>query len=344
MVMDENVLAATVRAFLAEGVSPTVFAWQGGEPTLAGVEFYREALRLQMRFAGRGQRVINTLQTNGVLIDDEWARFLAANRFLVGVSIDGPGDAHDAVRRSPAGVGSHASAVRAWRLLRERGCEANVLCVVHGGNSHQPSRTYEYLTGELGAEYLQFIPYIARPGSAARPAPGSYGSFLTEVFQLWAADSRSVSVRLLDDIVLFLAGKPMRDCMHRGCCDSHLVVESDGSVYPCDFCVDPECRLGDMTTRPVHELAATSAARMFRRRKRNERPPDCSGCRHADICQAGCCRFWGRDSEGRLRQKLCADTLFFLDRCRPTMEQMAASIRRRWRETDRPTDTGGTDT
>ena len=333
--MDERVLAATIHRFLGEGNSPTVFAWQGGEPTLAGREFYRTALEGQKRFASQGQRVINTFQTNGVLIDEAWAGFLAESQFLVGLSIDGPAEMHDALRQSAEGSGSHVLATRAWRLLRDRGCEVNLLCVVHRENCKHAARVYRHLAEELGAEHLQFIPFIEteRPQPSERaPGAGDYGRFLVELFEVWAAEPRPVSVKLFDDIVLFLAGKPMRDCMHSNECDSHLVVECDGSVYPCDFFVGRKHCLGNVSASSVSEMRNLPAARAFRQRKEKQRPQACLECRHLDICQSGCCRFWRPINKEGWSQGLCPDLLFFLDHCRGTMERMGASVRRRWRE------------
>jgi uncharacterized protein len=345
-VMDGHVLRAMTQAFLATGDSPVVFAWQGGEPTLAGIDFYRAAIAIQNRLAQPGQAVANAFQTNGVLVDDAWAEFLASNRFLVGLSIDGPADVHDAARCSAGGAPSHDAALRAWHLLRERRCEVNVLCVVHDANYRRAGEVYRYLADELGAAYLQFIPCIPPPAGSAGfslPSPlaagepadrlpvGAYGRFLTDLFECWVAErSRSISVKLFDDLVLFLAGKPMRDCMFRATCDSHLVVERDGSVYPCDFFVSEQYRLGRIADRPLTEMREGAAG--FRDRKQRERPQACRDCRHLDICQGGCPRFWLPNPSGGWRQALCEDIRFFLDHCRGKLEEMARSVQARWQQ------------
>jgi uncharacterized protein len=336
-VMEEGTLAAMTRGFLAEGDSPVVFAWQGGEPTLAGVDFYRRALDLQDRFRQGGQTIANTFQTNGVLIDEEWAAFFARHRFLVGLSIDGPAELHDRMRRSASGAPSHDRAARAWNLLRQSGCETNVLCVVHRGNQGRPEAVYRHLSCELGADHLQFIPCVewAGRGELASYAlrPGEYGRFLVRLFDLWAGESeRAVSVKLFDDLVLFLAGRPMRDCMHRATCDSHLVVEQDGSVYPCDFFVREEYRLGTVLECTVAQLREAAPALAFRDLKRRHRPEGCAGCRHVEICQGGCCKFWLAEKEGGFRQHLCGDLLRFFDHCRGRLEEMAVAVRGRWQD------------
>ncbi|MFB3880704.1 MAG: SPASM domain-containing protein [Armatimonadota bacterium] len=331
-VMAPAILAALTEQALSGGDSPVVFAWQGGEPTLAGIDFYREALSLQRRFARPGQVVANAFQTNGYAIDDEWAAFLSDSHFLVGLSTDGPAEFHDRLRRTPSGGGSHAEAVRAWRTLRHRGCEVNLLCVVHRRNCDQPERVYRHLTDDLGADHLQFIPCLAPEGSDHAFPPGVYGRFLTAVFDLWAAErTRAISVKLFDDLVLFLAGKPMRDCMCSAACDSHLVIERDGSVYPCDFFVTERSLLGNIATDGLTDLRSSAAARTFRERKQTERPVACTECRHLDLCQGGCPWFWRGERDQR-RQTLCEDMLLFFDHCRAPMEQMASAIRARWQQ------------
>lgn len=336
-VMSEATLTAMTRSFLAEGDSPTIFAWQGGEPSLAGIQFYRRALALQEQYAQPNQAVVNAFQTNGLLIDEEWAEFLAERRVLVGLSIDGPPECHDPLRRTAAGGGSHAAAVSAWRALRQAGCAVNLLCVVHAANKDRPEQVYAHLTRDLGADYLQFIPCVEwTPEGRVEPYSlrrGEYGRFLTALFDLWAAETeRSLSVKLFDDLVLRLAGKPMRDCMHRDSCDSHLVVEADGSVYPCDFFVTPHHRLGDINESTPGELRATPQARAFREQKSIQQPARCARCSHLDLCQGGCGKFRRPGRAGEVEQYLCEDMLHFLARCRPRLEQMAEAIRRRWQE------------
>jgi len=335
--MDEATLGAMTRAFLEEGESPMVFAWQGGEPTLAGRDFYQRALELQQRFTQEGQHVVNTFQTNGVLIDRDWARFLAENSFLVGLSIDGPADVHDAMRRTAGGGVSHALAVRAWELLQEREVAVNILAVVSRASCDSAAQVYGYLTRELGADHLQFIPCVEwmPDGELADYSlrSGEYGRFLVALFDLWAAErERQISVKLFDDLVLLLAGKPMRDCMHRATCDSHLVVEQDGSVYPCDFFVTEEHRLGRIVGQGLPELRSTPQARAFRGRKARERPVPCAECRHFDICQAGCCKFWRPEGGGRLEQHLSEYLRHFLDQRLQHLEQMSGAIRSRWQQ------------
>jgi uncharacterized protein len=336
--MEQAILELLTRRFLEEREPLTILAWQGGEPTLAGLGFYQQALVFQQRFAAAGQQVLNTFQTNGLLLDAEWAAFLARHHFLIGLSLDGPAHCHDALRVAADGGGTHARAVAAWRLLQEHGCETNILTVVHRHNCDRGAEVYHYLTRELGAAYLQFIPCIAADTPEATSGfalrPGDYGRFLAEVFALWYAErARAVSVKLFDDLVLFLAGRPMRDCMHCEPCQSHLVVERDGSVYPCDFFVQPELCLGSICENRPSGLIARATELGFVARKARERPAECAACRHLDICQGGCPQFWSTGEGGARTQSLCQDMRDFLDLCRGRMEEMAGALRARWGET-----------
>jgi uncharacterized protein len=333
--MEEPVLAAMTRCFLDQRSSPTVFAWQGGEPTLAGLGFYQRALDLQRRFAAADQRVVNTFQTNGLLIDDEWADFLARHGFLVGLSIDGPPDCHDEMRRAVGGGPSYDRAAAAWSTLQRHRCAVNILCVVSPANRARPAEVYVHLTEELQADYLQFIPCVEWT-DAAGPTdfslqPGDYGRFLVALFDVWSAETqRAISVKLFDDVILFLAGKPMRDCMHRADCDSHLVVERDGSVYPCDFFVEDQHRLGNVVEHSAAELRRRPQARAFRELKSQHLPAECAECPHFDVCRGGCRKFWQPAGSGVPDQYLCRDMRHFLDQRRPHLERMAAAIRARW--------------
>jgi uncharacterized protein len=334
-VMAEPVLTAMTRGFLDQRSSPTVFAWQGGEPTLAGMEFYQRALDLQRRFAEADQRVVNTFQTNGVLIGDEWADFLARNGFLVGLSIDGPPDCHDETRRAIGGGTSYDKAAAAWRTLQRHRCAVNILCVVSRANCARPDAVYAHLTGELQADYLQFIPCVEWTDSGGPDEfslqPGDYGRFLVALFDLWSVERRrAISIKLYVDVVLLLAGKPMRDCMHRADCDSHLVVERDGSVYPCDFFVQEQHLLGNVVDRSAAELRRQPRARAFREHKPQHLPADCAECRHFDICRGGCRKFWRPVGGAAPDQYLCRDMRHFLDQRRPHLQRMAAAIRARW--------------
>jgi len=305
--MHGDVLGAYVRQVLEaqRGASEVSFSWQGGEPTLAGLEFFREAITLQERFREPGCVVHNALQTNGTLIDREWATFLAEHRFLVGLSIDGPAHLHDPLRRGRDGRASHARVMRALRTLQNAAVEVNTLTVVHARNWRHGREVYRFLRRE-GLRHMQFIPLVERlcadgtfapPPPLERrvsispwtPPPDGYGRFLCAVFDDWfEADVGSVFVQAFEEYAAALAGMPPSLCTHGADCSSTPIVESNGDVYSCDHYAYPAWRLGNLIDTPVGELIGSERQRAFGRAKRDPLAADCLACPFLAACVGGC--------------------------------------------------------
>lgn len=247
--MSTAVLKAMTSKYLALPLSEHLFAWQGGEPTLMGLDFFRQATALQKR---PGKQVRNVLQTNGTLLDHEWGDFLQRQNFLVGISIDGPPEIHDTYRLTPDGAGSSAQVLRGLHHLQECSVEHNVLTLVSAANVRHPNLVYDYLCG-LRLRYHQYIECIETDTTGASCPyalrPGEFGEFLCQIFDRWYPhDCQRVSIRLFDSILSRLVNRVPTVCP-MGCdCRHYFVIEHDGKVYPCDFFVnDAEC-LG--TCRP----------------------------------------------------------------------------------------------
>jgi uncharacterized protein len=230
--------------------------WQGGEPTLAGLDFFRHAIELQRRYARPGQRVSHALQTNCTLLDDEWCAFLREHRFLVGASVDGPPRFHDAYRVTTRGRASSGAVLRGIAGLREHGVEFNILCVINDRNVHHPGELWRFLLS-LGSPWIQFIPAIEwedDPGSPGRrrlapysPGAADFGRFLCAVFDRWFDRARErVSVRLFDAVLNKLVLDVMPLCILDGSCHNQLTVEHDGSVFGCDHFVERRWQLGSV--------------------------------------------------------------------------------------------------
>ena len=274
------------------------FAFQGGEPMLRGLPFFERFVQLERQYQKPGLAVEHSIQTNGTLIDEAWAGFFAKEHFLVGLSIDGTKDLHDANRLDPAGRGSWNRAVRALALLQKHRVETNLLCVVTGAVARRGQAVYQSLK-KLGVGYLQFIPCLDPLGEerGQRPfslTPARYGQFLKDVFEVWYRDweqGQYVSVRLFDDYVHLLTGQPAGACATRGDCGQYYVVEGDGSVYPCDFFVLDEWRMGNLNRQDLEELAAAPAAQRFCELGCGH-PAACGGCRWLPLCGGGCRRDW----------------------------------------------------
>ncbi len=317
-VMDVAMAEIVVDRALEYEAGRCEFGFQGGEPTLAGLDFYRRFTAYARRRAAEagGVELAWAIQTNGTLIDGDWARFLKEEGFLVGLSLDGPAAVHDALRRGPDGSASHVRVLAGYAALREAGVPVNALCVVSDQVADNAGAVYRWLRGR-GFDWLQFIPCLepleARKGgypwSLSAPA---YAAFRREAFDLWYGELAAAppgaplpSVRLFDDLVSLASGSPPPSCERAGRCGLHYVVEADGSVYPCDFYATDEWLLGNLRDSSLAELAGGAAAERFLVATEPD-PKACAGCRVLGLCRGGCRRDRAVTDAGRPgRSRLC---------------------------------------
>ena len=289
--LSAEVLREMVRQYMALDETPT-FCWQGGEPTLMGVDFFRQVIALQKKHGADGQVVANSLQTNGTLLDDEWTRLLARYSFLVGISLDGPAEIHDSHRHQRSGGGTHAQVVGAINLLRRHRVEHNVLCMVTPRSIGRAREIVEFFTG-LGLEFMQFIPCIERlPNGDLAPwtiTPQAYGEFMCEVFDQWLPRREGLHVRLFEDIMSSLANSSLVSCLFRPECGEYVVVEHNGDVYACDFLVEPGYLLGNLTAQTLEDIIASAAFEHFATDK-GSLSSTCRECRWLKLCHGGCQR------------------------------------------------------
>ena len=290
--MSAELLEQMVREFLELRQPETIFSWQGGEPTLAGLDFFEQVVRLEQAYGRPGQAVGNALQTNGTRLDQDWAGFLAEYRFLVGLSLDGPEEIHNTYRRNAFGQGSFEQVMAAVELLRRAGVAFNILAVVSKANVDRPAEVYRFFR-QSGFQYLQFVPCLERDPSGLSLAPFSitpeaYGRFLCELWDLWLREGfPEVSIRDFDSYLQRrLQGKASL-CTYQSSCGHYLVVEHNGDVYPCDFYVRPEWKLGRLGERPLRDFFQLPLARSFARAK-SPRDPECGRCSWRGHCHAGC--------------------------------------------------------
>ena len=340
--MSEPTLDTYVRSYIeSQPDGDVVFAWQGGEPTLMGTDFFQRVLELERAYARPTVRIHNSIQTNGTLLDDRWGRFLAKNHFLVGISIDGPQDLHDAYRSDKGGVGSHSRVLRGLQVLKAHGVEFNVLTTVHSANVTAPLRVYRYLRDEVGAAFLQFIPIVEPAGPASVADPGlsdrsisgeDYGRFLTTIYDEWVArDVGRIYVQLFDVTLARYVGQPAGLCIFDETCGSALALEHNGDVYSCDHFVTPEHLLGNLLEIPLVELAHGDKQRAFGEAKRDGLPQACLTCDVRWLCNGGCPKNRvTRTSAGETGLNvLCAGYLRFFRHSQLTMEFMARELRHR---------------
>jgi uncharacterized protein len=292
--MDDATLERVTAAYLGAHPGPEVtFGWQGGEPLLMGVDFFRRAVEVQQRYTRPGLRVVNALQTNGILLDDAWAEFFHAHDFLVGISIDGPADLHDAYRRDLGGGPCHAKVMRGLQTLQAHGVEYNALATVNRLNVAYPLEVYQFLTG-AGVEHVQFIPIVEReaPGKS-KPArftvrPEPFGDFLCTIFDYWARhDVGRVFVQLFESALNVWLGGPPSLCVFAPTCGLGLAVEHTGDLYACDHFVGPEYLRGVITPETMASLVEGAAQRAFGMAKA-ALPAECKACNVRRFCGGDC--------------------------------------------------------
>jgi uncharacterized protein len=288
--MTEETLERLVDSYLAYSYPTSVFVFQGGEPTLAGAGFFERLCRLQRQYGRDGQVISNALQTNGILLDDRWCDLFREFKWLIGLSLDGPEQMHDHYRRGKRGQGTWQQVMSGFQTLRKKDVPFNVLCVISRANVEHPRKVYRFFRS-IGVDHIQYIP-LAEFDNDGRPlpftiTPEEYGRFLCETFDLWWPDRRSVHVRFFDNIREALAGQKPANCTLHETCDSYVVVEHNGDVFPCDFFVERSWKLGNINCESWPEIARRQIRYQFAAKKTIPHA-ECYVCEYASICHGGC--------------------------------------------------------
>jgi uncharacterized protein len=348
--MSDAVLEFYIRQFIeAQDVPAISFAWQGGEPTILGVDFFRRVVEFEKKYAN-GKQIENAFQTNGVLLDDAWGDFLAENQFLVGLSIDGPREMHDKFRVDKGGQPTFDKVMRGIGYLHKHKVEFNTLTVVQRHNSYYPLEVYRFLK-EIGSGFMQFIPIVERiagetppdglvliaPNAnvAAKVAPWSveavqFGKFLNTIFNQWVRqDVGRFFVQIFDVALASWLGLEPALCIFRETCGSALALEHNGDVYSCDHYVYPENRLGNLMESPLESLVKSAQQKEFGEAKRDTLPGYCRECDVRFACNGECPKhrfIRTPDGEAGLNY-LCAGYKLFFKHIDPYMRFMADEIR-----------------
>ncbi|HEX2951585.1 MAG TPA: anaerobic sulfatase maturase, partial [Armatimonadota bacterium] len=298
--MTDDMMERYIRQTLAAHHVPQVtIAWQGGEPTLMGLDFFRRSIEIEQRYQKSGVTIENTIQTNGVLLDDNWCRFLHEHNFLVGLSLDGPREMHDAFRRDVGGHSVYDRVIRAVQLMQKHHVDFNILCTVNAVNSHHPLEVYRFFRDELHAHYLQFIPIVERDNETGFQEgnqvttrsvdPEQYGQFLIAIFDEWVRrDVGKTFVQFFDGVLAsWLIGHSTL-CVLRPTCGDGVALEHNGDVYSCDHFVEPANRLGNIKETSLANLVGSAQQQAFGQRKHDELPRYCHECPYLFTCHGEC--------------------------------------------------------
>ena len=324
--MDDETLENFIRSYIqSQDGDQVIFSWQGGEPTLLGVDYYRKVVEIQKKYQPEGVTIQNDLQTNGILLNEEWCQFLKDNNFLVGLSVDGPDWLHDKYRVTRSGKPTHHLVMKAAELLKRYEVPFNSLTVVNRYNAKYPLEVYRFLTQELGSTYVQFIPCV-EPTTYKTTAPqfwddstlprlgdanckpdhpmsvvtdwsvdaDDWGQFLITIFEEWVNnDLGRVLVNYFETAVAQTMGEPSQICVTAEFCGKGLAIEHDGKVYSCDHYVYPEYQLGDVNKDELKNLAFSTRQHAFGMAKRDSLPAYCKKCEYLNYC-------WGECPKNRL--------------------------------------------
>jgi uncharacterized protein len=330
--MSEQVLEKLVKDYMELRFPLAGFAWQGGEPTLMGLDFYKKAVELQKKYGVSGWPVGNSLQTNAILLNENWCRFLHENKFLVGISIDGPKEFHDYYRLDHSGAGTFDRVMRAIENCKQYNVEYNTLTLLNARNVDHPDEVFDFLI-ELGVKFMQFIPCVEVDVATGEIADFSitsrqYGDFLCRLFDRWYEyGPRKLSIRDFDSVLAYYVTGRHSICTFDRQCSQYIVIEHTGDAFCCDFFVEPKWRLGNIFETPIEKLAVSSKKRAFARAKKNL-CNKCLVCRHLAVCRGGCMKDrapFDKENYGR-ESYFCEAYKQFFDHTIPRFLQIAAEI------------------
>ena len=331
--MTDEVLENYVRQYIeSQQVNEITFAWQGGEPTLMGVDFFRRAVKYQQKYQRVGTRIQNTFQTNATLLNDEWGKFFKQNNFLIGISIDGPPELHDKYRYDKRGRPSSDDVLRGLKFLQKHQVDYNVLCVVNSHNADYPLEVYRYFK-ELSAQFMQFIPaveHVGEKGVTDRSVRAAqYGKFLCAIFDEWVVnDIGKIFVQIFDVALEAWLGYQPSLCIFNETCGNAMAIEHNGDLYSCDHYVDPEYFLGNVMDTPMEALVESTFQQKFGTDKRDTLPQYCLDCEVRFVCNGGCPknRFIKTPSGEDGLNYLCAGYKQFFNHIDRPMKMMAAAL------------------
>ena len=330
--MSDQMLEKIIASYMQTSQPQYCFAWQGGEPTLMGVDFYRRVTQLQTKHGFSGASVANHLQTNAVLMSDELAVHLSQYNFLVGVSLDGPAEIHDRFRKYQNGNGSHAQVMKGLEVLQRNNVETNILTLVTSNNGDKGREVYDYLVDQ-GIVYHQYIPCVEFDQKGLPMpytlSPEVWGEFLCTIFDHWAADkTRRISVRYFDALLNYLVTGEHIICHTGTKCNQYFLVEHNGDVYPCDFFAQSDQRLGNVCKDSWIDLLDAKRYKKFGNDKLNYHN-DCSHCNYLQLCHGDCLKHRLSAGTQSPNQKswLCNGYKIFFNHAYQKLQDIATEVR-----------------
>lgn len=336
--MSCEVLEEYTRQYIrAVNIQEVTFAWQGGEPALMGINFFKRALKYQKKYKSPGMQIYNTIQTNGTLLDDEWCEFLSENHFLVGISVDGPQELHDAYRKDKNGNNSFKRVLRAIKLMQKHDVEFNILATVNRLNADHPLKVYKFFRDEIGVDYIQFIPIVELENSSSGEfkvteesvRPEQYGKFLSTVFDEWIKrDVGKIFIQIFDSALASWVEYPSSVCLFAPTCGTSLIIEHNGDIYSCDHFVDPEHLLGNIMETPLEKLVNSTEQVQFGHDKFEGLGEKCSTCDVKFACHGACPKHRFTNFKDEFNQNyLCSSYKQFFEHVKWPMIVMATLLK-----------------
>ena len=297
--MSDRVLEEYVYQYIGANENPEVtFAWQGGEPTLMGIDFFIKAIQFQEKYKKPGMQIFNTIQTNGTLLNEAWCEFFRENNFLVGLSIDGPQEFHDFYRKDKKGNSTFNRVMQGLRLMQKHGVDFNILATVNRVNADHPLEVYRFFKDQIKAKYIQFIPIVEVENRNSKEKfkvsdesvlPEQYGKFLSTIFDEWVKhDVGIIFVQIFDAALASWVNYPQSVCLFAPTCGTASIIEHNGDIYSCDHFVDLDHLLGNIMETPLEELMLSDKQYLFGQAKNDELPLQCIQCNLKFACQGAC--------------------------------------------------------
>jgi uncharacterized protein len=331
--MPDDILEAYIRQHIQVYPGSTIrFSWHGGEPTLLGLDYFRNIVEVQKPFISNKRHIINGIQSNGTLLTEEWCRFLAENKFSVGLSLDGPREMHDSNRKTIDGKPTHEQVMRGYHLLMDQGLTPDILCVVNADNVQFPDEVYGFFR-EIKAKYIGFLPMVERRADSEKGVtedtvpPEAFGDFLCRIFDEWKnLDIGNIKVQIFEETAKTAFNEAHELCILRKTCGDVPVIEHNGDFFTCDHFVDTEHRLGNIVDTPLVDLLDSHELISFGQNKYDSLPRCCLTCEVLEMCNGECPKnrfIKTPDGEDGLNY-LCEGYKSFFNHSRPFIRQLAA--------------------